>query len=224
MRSGSAMIEPTRFRGLSDAYGSWNTICISRRIGRRSRRERCEMSRPSNSIFPSVSSCRRTMQRPSVDLPQPGLADQPERLARADVERDVVDGVHAGDLALDDDALLDREVLAHALGAKQRLAVGAHADSVWSSGWIVALAPAALRLGVEEAGVEVAVPQAVLERRAPRGSARTGAGSAAPKPQPSGRLISDGGVPWIAVSRSGFGRSSRGIEPSSPHVYGCWAS
>jgi len=77
MRSGSEMIEPTRFRGLSDAYGSWNTICISRRIGRRSRRERCEMSRPSNSIFPSVSSCRRTMQRPSVDLPQPDSPTRP---------------------------------------------------------------------------------------------------------------------------------------------------
>ena len=39
--------------------------------------------------------------------------------------------------------------------------------------------------------------------------------------QPFGALISDGGVPLIECRRSCFGRSSRGIEPSSPHVYGC---
>ena len=32
--SGSPMICPTRWRGLSDAYGSWKIICISRRTGR----------------------------------------------------------------------------------------------------------------------------------------------------------------------------------------------
>ena len=56
MRSGSAMIVPTRLRGLSDAYGSWKTICISRRSGCSSRRESDEMSRPSKMIVPPVSS------------------------------------------------------------------------------------------------------------------------------------------------------------------------
>ena len=30
MANGSEMIEPTVLRGLSDEYGSWKTICISR--------------------------------------------------------------------------------------------------------------------------------------------------------------------------------------------------
>ena len=33
MRNGSPTIWPTRLRGLSDAYGSWKIICISRRNG-----------------------------------------------------------------------------------------------------------------------------------------------------------------------------------------------
>src|SRR6266704_2908079 len=49
MRKGSESISPTRLRGLSDAYGSWNTICSSRRTGRSSRRDSVEMSWPSNS-------------------------------------------------------------------------------------------------------------------------------------------------------------------------------
>ena len=39
-----------------------------------------------------------------------------------------------------------------------------------------------------------------------------------PNAQPWGRWISEGGVPGMAVSRRGLGRSSRAIEPSSPHV------
>ena len=40
------MIEPTRFRGLRDAYGSWKIICISRRSGRNERVPILEMSFP----------------------------------------------------------------------------------------------------------------------------------------------------------------------------------
>src|SRR5437763_610157 len=71
MRSGSESISPTRLRGLSDAYGSWNTICSSRRTGRSSRRDNAEMSWPSNSIEPLVSGYSRARHRASVDLPQP---------------------------------------------------------------------------------------------------------------------------------------------------------
>ena len=42
--------------------------------------------------------------------------------------------------------------------------------------------------------------------------------------QPCGRLISEGGIPLIEASLPPLGRSSRGIEPSRPHVYGCWGS
>ncbi len=56
MRSGSEMIAPTRLRGFSEAYGSWNTICSSRRTGRSCRRESFEMSVPSKISEPLVMS------------------------------------------------------------------------------------------------------------------------------------------------------------------------
>ena len=71
------MIAPTRLRGLSEADGSWKTICISRRSGRSARRSSREMSRPSKTTLPEVSSCRRTRQRPSVDLPHPDSPTSP---------------------------------------------------------------------------------------------------------------------------------------------------
>ena len=77
-------MKPTRLRGLSEAYGSWKTIIISRRIGRISARSRCVMSWPSNTIVPPVGSSRRMMQRAIVDLPQPDSPDDAERLALLD--------------------------------------------------------------------------------------------------------------------------------------------
>ena len=65
------MMKPTRLRGFSDAYGSWKIIVTSRRIGRIRARESFVMSLPSKVILPAVGSSSRTMQRASVDLPQP---------------------------------------------------------------------------------------------------------------------------------------------------------
>ena len=48
---------------------------------------------------PSVGSISRRMQRPVVDLPQPGFADQAERLAGAMSKRHAVDRMDAADLA-----------------------------------------------------------------------------------------------------------------------------
>ena len=39
-----------------------------------------------------------------------------------------------------------------------------------------------------------------------------------PEGQPGGGSSSEGGEPMMVVSRSGLGRSSRGIEPSNPQV------
>ncbi len=47
------------------------------------------------------------------------LADHAERLALADRERHAVDGAHAGDLLLEDDAARDREVLLEILDGQQ---------------------------------------------------------------------------------------------------------
>ena len=51
------------------------------------------------------------------------IADEPQRLPRAQFEADVVDRVHLGNLALEQDSLPDREVLDHVLGAQQHLPV-----------------------------------------------------------------------------------------------------
>ena len=56
-----------------------------------SRRPRCVMSRPANEIVPSDGSRRRTIIRPVVDLPRPGLAYQREHLAALQREVDAVD-------------------------------------------------------------------------------------------------------------------------------------
>ena len=94
MANGSPMIEPTRRRGFSEPYGSWKIICISRRNGRSARRGSRVMSVPSKTTRPRSGRSSRAMQRASVDLPQPGLPDQAERLAPADLEAHAVDRVH----------------------------------------------------------------------------------------------------------------------------------
>ena len=112
------------------------------------------MSLPSNTSDPLVMSYSRAMQRARVDLPQPGLADQAECLAGPQLEADVVHCVHAGDLALHQDAAADREVLLDMLSPQQDLTrsdirarleqrqvrgcVVGHGFSSTSSGWIVA--------------------------------------------------------------------------------------
>ncbi len=85
-------------RGLSEANGSWNTICIDRRCGLSWVLERRVMSSPSRRIWP----------RGRLDQPQhaarhrrfaaTGLADETQRLADANRERDAVDRVHGADL------------------------------------------------------------------------------------------------------------------------------
>ena len=82
IRIGSLMIEPTVMRGLSDAYGSWKTICILRRSARRSRRPSSE-----HFLAAELHRARRRLeqpqdQRPVVVLPQPDSPTKPERLAR----------------------------------------------------------------------------------------------------------------------------------------------
>ena len=91
------MISPTVMRGLSDAYGSWKTICM-RAAQRRMRRGRAAESgrRRRTRRWPAVGSMQaQQTARPSVVLPQPLLADEAERLAARDREADAVDGLHA---------------------------------------------------------------------------------------------------------------------------------
>ncbi len=66
-----------RLRGLSDACGSWKTICISRRIGASVLREALVMSASRNLISPLVELTSRTSARISVVLPQPDSPTTP---------------------------------------------------------------------------------------------------------------------------------------------------
>ena len=69
--SGSSSSAPTFRRGLSDAYGFWNTICTCGRSRLRSRRSACATSSPSSSSAPAVGVSIIVTCRASVDLPQP---------------------------------------------------------------------------------------------------------------------------------------------------------
>ena len=109
------MMELTRIRGFSDDIGSWKIICRSRRTRRSSLPESLRDVCPSNSIRPAVGSRSRTTQRAEGRLAAARLAHQPERLALLELEADVVDGLEAGDLLLEHDALGHREVLAQVL-------------------------------------------------------------------------------------------------------------
>jgi hypothetical protein len=69
------------------------------------------MSRPSNQIVPVGRVVQAHRDARERALAAPGLADQPDRLARVDVEVDTIDGVHRANLLLEDDSPRDREVL-----------------------------------------------------------------------------------------------------------------
>ena len=75
---------PTVMRGSSDAYGSWNTICISRRSARRSPLSSVVSSMPSNLTEPEVGSISRSTQRPTVDFPEPDSPTSPSVWPGAD--------------------------------------------------------------------------------------------------------------------------------------------
>ena len=72
------MMDPTRFLGLSEAYGSWKIICISRRRGRISRFPSPAISWPSKRTDPEVGSISWRIVRERVDLPQPDSPTRPK--------------------------------------------------------------------------------------------------------------------------------------------------
>ena len=69
--SGSSRIAPIFWRGLSEPYGSWKTICTSRRSRARACRSARAMSTPSMISEPPVGGSIIVTIRASVDLPQP---------------------------------------------------------------------------------------------------------------------------------------------------------
>ena len=70
-RSGSSSALPIVWRGLSEPYGFWNTIWISRLRRFRVAALACATSSPSISSEPAVGFSIRVRSRASVDLPDP---------------------------------------------------------------------------------------------------------------------------------------------------------
>ena len=88
LRSGSARMSRTRMRGLRLLNGSWNTTCTRRRMRPQlAGAAGCRCARRRARPRPAVGSISRRIALPTVDLPQPDLADQRQRLAAADVEK-----------------------------------------------------------------------------------------------------------------------------------------
>jgi hypothetical protein len=102
IRIGSPMMSRTGMRGLSDAYGSWNTICRSRRSSRSRLRGAAVTSSPEADHPPRGRLDRRSSVRPSVDLPQPDSPTTPSVSRSVQLEADPVDRVDLADLAAED--------------------------------------------------------------------------------------------------------------------------
>ena len=174
MSSGSDTMSLTGSRGLSDAYGSWKTICRSRRA----LRSCAGLSLARSSPFEHDDAAGRlgeAQQRAAGGrLAAPRLPHQTERLARPQVEADVADRLHRADDPPDDAGAAHRELLDEVPHRQDRLdrlllgcrALGAHAD----------LEVGGLRRDalLRQAGLERRAPRPAKRRRSPgrRGPAR----------------------------------------------------
>ncbi len=101
-------IAATVMRGSSDAYGSWNTICIRLRYRRSlAVRQAREGRRLRIAPSPTSASSNRSTHRPTVDFPEPDSPTNPSVRPCVELER------HAGDRLHDDSAAAAayREVL-----------------------------------------------------------------------------------------------------------------
>ena len=118
------MMSPIVMRGSSAASGSWKTICIARRRRRSASPPSAARSSPSQSTRPAVGSIRRRIARPRVDLPQPRLADDAERLAGREAKLTPSTALSGTWRRRRRPPCRDREVDAQLLDREQR---GAHA-------------------------------------------------------------------------------------------------
>ena len=75
--TGSAMMSPTRMRGLSELYGSWKTTWTLRRYSCRSAPLRSATLCPSNAMVPAVGSSAASTSFDVVVLPHPDSPTSP---------------------------------------------------------------------------------------------------------------------------------------------------
>ena len=110
------------------------------------------MSRPSKMTVPGGRLVQAHEAAPERRLAAAGLADEAERLARAHLEADAVDRLHARDLAPDHAAARDREVLRDVARLEQERS----SLMPRSSGWIVVSRRARFSASRQVAAVAVA--------------------------------------------------------------------
>ncbi len=130
IRSGSATISRTVIRGLSDAYGSWKTIWMSRRDG--PHLPALEL-RDVRALEDDVAARRldELDDRPAERrLAAPGLADDPERLAGG-ASRSTPSTARTLPTVFLQDAGLDREVLDEMLDPEDLVRVGRLGRRSW---------------------------------------------------------------------------------------------
>ena len=201
--SGAAMIEPTRLRGFSDAYGSWKTICISRRSGRSSRA-------PSRAIVAALEAhvARRSARAGARSCARASTCRSPtRRRARASrpraTENVTPSTAWTAATCRREQALADREVGRDVLDLDERRRRSrAHAAAGLRRG-SSASRSARLLVGIEPAAVEVvAPPPRSLERGLGPRTGRTHAGSAARNAAAGGRVdAATAACPAIECSR-----------------------
>ena len=93
---GSTSVWPIVKRGLSDAYGFWNTTWMRFRIGSISARESASRSWPSNIALPvdraAVGLVQAQQRQAERRLARARFADDAERVAGAQLEARALDG------------------------------------------------------------------------------------------------------------------------------------
>ena len=138
-----------------------------------------------------------------VDLPQPDLADEAQRLALADLEAHVVDRLDLADLA-PEQAGMDREVHLQADDPKQRRGLRRHGA-------------APLVAGSHQHATSCPMPTGMRGGFSMRHRSKTWPHRGA-NGQKSGSEVSTGGCPSMVRSRRARGPATLGTVPSSARV------
>ena len=158
--------------------------------------------------------------RASVDLPLPVSPTIPSDSPSLHLQRHVVDRRHLAEPAAQQHAAREREALDEPLDGGERRRARSRSSRAPCAQPRPDRPPLRLRQQARDA----------VLRRAPRAAPAPGStvrwrsrtyGQRGWKRQPDGGSTSDGGRPGIGTSSAPSGASSRGIERSSPHVYGC---
>ncbi len=207
-RMPSLSSDSTDCRGSRLDIGSWNTIWNRRRIRRSSSPRRCAMSTPSKRTAPAVGSTRRRSPDPAwscrTRTPPPA-----RRSRRGAIARDTPSTAYTcPDRAVEDHAPLDREVDGDL--RRPRAATRARGHR----------APSSLRIRRDRVVAAQQPPAGELRGRGDLHARRNDRGHRGANAHACVQGMLSTTEPAMASSSAPRGPSSRGIDRSSPWVYG----